>query len=139
MNVKVLKIGSSVSPTEINTGQQHSSGIRGWSTACTRTHISQNPSNTCCPQTSITSQHERRKAGPGGIETLSSYLAELRILQPTWTTRKQFNILQVKSQSFLSIFNPHLEKNIMKPRKSTWNEVFTQSWSCFSWFTGSLY
>ncbi len=106
----MLKISSSVSPTEINTGQQRSSGIGRWSTTYIP-HISPNPSNTCCPQTSIPSQHERRGAGPGGIETLSSYLAEPWILQPTRTTVKRFNILQVKSQSFLSIFNPHLKKN----------------------------
>ncbi len=116
----MLKISSSVSPTEINTGQQRSSGIGRWSTTYIP-HISPNPSNTCCPQTSIPSQHERRGAGPGGIETLSSYLAEPWILQPTRTTVKRFNILQVKSQSFLSIFNPHLKRTMKPTRKSTWN------------------
>lgn len=102
----MFKITSSVKPTEINTGQKHSSGIGRWSTACTP-HYSQNPRNTCCPQTSITSRHQQRRAGTGGIETLSSYLAEIWILQPTRLTGKN-NLIFKKSEKleFPKFFNP---------------------------------
>lgn len=117
----VLKISSSVSPTEINRSTAFQR-YRKMEQSMYTTHLPESQQHRLSPNQHYITAWTERGAGPVGIETLSSYLAEPWILQPTRTTGKRFNILQVKSQSFLSIFNPHLKKNLMKPtRKSTWN------------------